>query len=139
MRLVLVESPYKGNNYEDLQLNIEYARKAMRDCLLRQDYPFASHLLYTQEGILDDTIAEERTLGIDAGLGWGKCAEATMVYYDRGISKGMAYGINRAIDEGRLIQFRSLDEPDKEVTAELLQDKGLSADIVEKAYLYGYL
>lgn len=50
MMRVVVESPFAG----DIQKNIEYARKCMADCLKRGEAPFASHLLYTQDGILDD-------------------------------------------------------------------------------------
>jgi len=53
-RLVELETPYKGDNYIKLEENIEFARKCMRDCLLRGEFPFASHLLYTQPGITDD-------------------------------------------------------------------------------------
>lgn len=104
MRLVILESPYAG----DVERNIKYARAAMRDCLLRGDAPFASHLLYTQVGILDDAILPERALGIDAGLLWGKCAAATVVYVDHGISNGMRYGIERAIKDNRPVEYRNL-------------------------------
>lgn len=61
-----------------------YAREALRDSLLRGEAPIASHLLYTQKGVLDDRIREERGLGIAAGLAWG-VAEMTVVYADLGI------------------------------------------------------
>jgi hypothetical protein len=104
MRLVILESPYAGR----LERNIEYARQAMRDCLLREEAPYASHLLYTQDGILDDDDPAERELGIEAGLWWGSQADATVVYIDLGISPGMAKGIQRAQREGRNVEFRSL-------------------------------
>lgn len=104
MKLVLVESPFAG----EVEKNINYARACMRDCLLKGEAPYASHLLYTQDKVLDDNITEERALGIEAGLYWGKCADKTVVYTDRGISKGMEYGIERAKQENRLVEFRSL-------------------------------
>ena len=104
MRKVVVESPFAG----DVESNIEYARAAMRDCLMRGEAPIASHLLYTQPGILDDLIPEERQLGIDAGLLWGALAEATVVYTDRGISRGMEYGIANAEAAGRPVEYRTL-------------------------------
>ncbi len=61
--LVILESPFAG----DVEKNLEYARKCMRDCFMRGEFPFASHLLYTQDGILDDDLLEERKLGISAG------------------------------------------------------------------------
>ena len=103
-RRVIVESPLKG----DFEKNKAYARACMRDCLRRGEAPFASHLLYAQDGILDDTIPEERTLGIEAGLAWGAVAEATVVYTDLGVSSGMEFGIARAKQEGRTVVWRTL-------------------------------
>lgn len=84
-RLVIVESPYAG----DIEANVAYARAAMRDSLQRGEHPVASHLLYTQPGILDDSIPEERQRGIDAGLAWRKVADKAVFYVDRGWSSGM--------------------------------------------------
>ena len=104
MRLVIVESPFAG----DIEGNIAYARACVRDSLSRGEAPIASHLLYTQDGILRDEVPEERQWGIDAGLAWGAVAEATVVYTDRGISRGMAYGIDSAHRAGRRVEYRSL-------------------------------
>lgn len=104
MRRVVLESPFAG----DIKANVEYARACMHDCLLHNEAPIASHLLYTQPGILDDTIPEERNLGIEAGLVWGKCGEKSVVYIDRGISNGMRFGIERAKKDDRLVEFRTL-------------------------------
>jgi hypothetical protein len=105
MRRVILESPYAG----DVETNVEYARACVRDSLVRGEAPIASHLLYTQVGILDDTSTEERQLGIDAGLEWRSVAEATVVYTDRGISRGMQYGIDRAKEAGIPIEYRLLE------------------------------
>lgn len=110
MRLVIIESPFAGSD-EEIERNIEYARHAMRDSLLRGEAPLASHLLYTQPGILDDEDSDERRLGIEAGLSWGKHAELTAVYADYGISEGMERGIKRAEREKRLVVFRMMYAP----------------------------
>jgi hypothetical protein len=104
MKPVIVESPFSG----DIEANVAYARRALRDCLARDEAPLASHLLYTQPGVLDDDKPEERAWGIEAGLIWGAMAEATVVYTDRGISRGMQFGIERAEKEGRPVEYRSL-------------------------------
>ena len=104
VRRVILESPYAGN----VEANVAYARRCIRDSLSRGEAPIASHLLYTQPGILRDEITEERQWGIDAGLAWGMVAEATVVYTDLGISKGMAYGIVAANESGRVIEYRTL-------------------------------
>ncbi len=106
MRLVIVESPYAG----DVEKNTRYARAALRDCLLRGEAPLASHLLYTQPGVLNDDIPAERAQGIEAGLEWGDLADATVVYTDLGTSPGMMYGIERAQHAHRAIEYRTLPE-----------------------------
>jgi hypothetical protein len=105
LRRVILESPYAG----DVESNVSYARACVRDSLSRGEAPIASHLLYTQPGILRDEVAEERQWGIDAGLAWRSVAEATVVYTDRGISRGMQYGIDDAADCGRPVEYRSLE------------------------------
>jgi hypothetical protein len=105
MRLVIVESPYAG----DIERNVRYARAAIRDCLLRGEAPIASHLLYTQPGVLRDEVPEERQHGIDAGLAWGRVAEATIVYTDLGLSRGMQYGIATAERDGRPVEYRTIE------------------------------
>jgi hypothetical protein len=102
MRRVIVESPYAG----EVEANVAYARAAVLDCLRRGEAPYASHLFFPQ--VLDDLSPDERALGIEAGLAWGAAAEATVVYVDRGISGGMKLGIERAHDEGRLVEYRRL-------------------------------
>lgn len=106
MKLVILESPYAG----DIDANVEYARACVRDSLSRGEAPIASHLLYTQPGILKDDVPAERQWGIDAGLAWGTVAQATVVYMDRGISNGMSYGIAAAKEAGRPIEYRVLGD-----------------------------
>jgi hypothetical protein len=81
----------------------------MKDCFHRNEAPFASHALYTQPGVLDDTVPADRAQGIVAGLAWGLCAEASVVYVDRGISSGMREGVLAAMKVGREIEFRAFD------------------------------
>lgn len=106
MRLVIVESPFAG----DVEKNTHYARLCVRDSLLRGEAPIASHLLYTQPGILNDDIPAERQHGIDAGLAWRAVAQASVVYTDLGISKGMEYGIQAAKGAGVPIEYRTLPD-----------------------------
>lgn len=105
MRRVIIESPFAGNVWTRWR-NRVYARKCLRDSCLRGEAPLASHLLYTQA--LDDGDKHERRMGIEAGLIWGVVADATVVYIDRGISRGMVTGIERAAREGRAVEYRSL-------------------------------
>jgi len=105
MKLVIIESPFAG----DVVTNIEYARACVRDSLARGEAPIASHLLYTQEGILNDDIPHERQQGVDAGLAWRHVAHASVVYTDLGISSGMKYGIAAAIEAGKEVEYRHLE------------------------------
>lgn len=108
MRRVILESPYAGN-WLQRWLNVRYARRCVRDALQRGEAPIASHLLYTQRGILDDAKPTERQWGIDAGLAWKSVAETSVVYTDRGITKGMRFGIDAAKLAGIPIEYRRIN------------------------------
>lgn len=110
MKRVVLESPFAG----DVVANITYAKACIRDCLLRGEAPIASHLLFTQEGILDDDIPEHRKLGIEAGHAWTHVADAVVVYVDRGISRGMEQGILRARQNNIPVETRRLYEPESD-------------------------
>jgi hypothetical protein len=107
VRLVIIESPFAGNVKE----NVAYARRCVRDSLSRGEAPIASHLLYTQPGILRDEILEERQWGIDAGLAWRHVASASIVYTDLGITSGMEYGIAAAKTAGIPVEYRTIGKP----------------------------
>lgn len=111
MRRVILESPYAADALS-VEQNIEYGRRCVRDSLMRGEAPIASHLLYTQQGILDDTIPAERALGITAGLAWRHVAEATVCYIDFGVSKGMRQGISMAQHAGIPIEYRRINSAD---------------------------
>lgn len=104
MRLVVVESPYAG----DVERNTRYLRACLADCLARGEAPFASHAIYTQPGVLDDGDPEQRKLGIAAGFAWRCVAEATAVYTDLGVSRGMRDGISDAERAGCRIEYRQI-------------------------------
>ena len=111
MRLVIIETPYAATTINDLDTHIDYARACMRDSFVNNnEAPFASHLLYTQPGILDDDDSKERSQGIEAGLLWGMNADATIVYTDHGISSGMKQGIAAAIAQDRPVYYRTLND-----------------------------
>lgn len=106
MRLVVIESPFAG----DVDANIAYAKAAVHDCLMRGEAPIASHLLFTQPGVLDDNKPEERRLGIAAGHAWIASADALVVYQDRGISAGMKAGIEQAEYWRIPVEYRTLSK-----------------------------
>jgi hypothetical protein len=99
---VILESPYAG----DVMENIKYAQTCMKDMLKRGEAPFASHLLYTQ--VLDDTRANERARGIEAGFAWKPYAYKTIFYIDRGWSKGMRLALEYCHQNGIAFEVRNL-------------------------------
>lgn len=113
-KLVVIESPYAPGSgtpelrEANLKRYIDYAILCMRDSLVRGECPFASHLLYTHKGLLNDDVPTEREQGIAAGVAWGRHADLTAVYIDFGISGGMRHGIDAALAAGRSIDYRSV-------------------------------
>ena len=103
-RRVVIESPYAG----DVDGNLAYLRDCIADSLARGEAPIASHGLYTQPGILDDSVAEDRERGIAAGLTWHTTADVVVFYTDRGWSRGMLRAARHAIDRGVATERRSL-------------------------------
>lgn len=102
--LVIVESPYAG----DVERNLRYARECMADCIRRGERPFASHLLYTQEGILDDEDVEQRRLGIQLGYDFWDASAKIVFYCDLGWSPGMETAEKRAVRWGHQTEHRFL-------------------------------
>lgn len=102
MRLVVVESPFAGR----LEVYASYLNACLRDCYDRNESPYASHAIGPRA--LDDTLAMQRKLGIDGGNAWRSRADATVVYEDFGISRGMAAGIADAVAIGCPLERRKL-------------------------------
>lgn len=126
MKLVIIESPYKG----DIVRNKRYLRACIRDCLRRGESPYASHRMLTDA--LDDDIPEERELGIAAGLAWRNARQAILnddsdpsmgalrhdpilplFYVDLGMSGGMTGAMNTYVVDGISFERRTLpiDDP----------------------------
>lgn len=102
--IVIIESPLSGN----FEANLKYLRKCIKDSLTRGEAPYASHAIYPQ--VLDDTIPEERKLGMEAGFAFIPVSDFTAVYEDRGISGGMKEGIKKAKECGHSVEFRQIGD-----------------------------
>ena len=98
----ILESPYSG----DVDKNIDYAKKCLRDSLERDECPFASHLLYTQ--VLNDRDKKERWIGMSQAFEWYEFADQMILYTDLGISKGMLLGVKQAVKHNIPIFKRSI-------------------------------
>ena len=103
MKLIIIESPYAG----DIEANTEYARRCMLHSLRLGEAPIVSHLLYPQ--VLNERLAEERLLGIKAGLAWRRVAELRVFYTDRGWSKGMVAARSMYDNEKLAYEERSIE------------------------------
>jgi hypothetical protein len=103
-KAVYIASPLSG----DIEGNTEFARKCLRDSILRGEAPYASHLLYTQ--ILDDSSIEQRRLGMDAGLIFLRRCDLFVAYLDNGWSKGMLEEKRLAEQCGISIEERYLNK-----------------------------
>lgn len=108
-KLVVLESPYAAATQEEFDKNKAFARACLRDCLSRNESPIASHLLLTQQGVLDDNDPDQRKVGIGAGHAWTAVADAVVVYTDLGISAGMRAGITVAEAHRKEIIYRVLN------------------------------
>lgn len=123
MKIVIVESPFAPSDTADTIEHIHYARACVKDALMCGEAPLASHLLYTQPGILDDTVPAERAAGIEAGVEMYNHAKKCVVYTDYGISKGMKYGIKRAEEKGVEVIYRNLSQKALRIVKETAEEK----------------
>lgn len=87
---VCIESPLRG----DVTTNMLYADCCLFDSLVRDEAPFAGHLLYPR--VLDDGQLYDRERGINAHLAWLRKCDLVAVYLDLGLSHGMAEAVELA-------------------------------------------
>lgn len=108
MILTVIESPYAATETTTAEEHAAYLRRCLADSLARGEAPYASHGLYTQTGVLDDTNPKEREQGITVGFHWGNKAAQVAVYTDYGISEGMKQGIQRAKTAKQPVVYRQI-------------------------------
>jgi hypothetical protein len=105
---VILESPYAARVATSVEDHERFARACMADCLQRGEAPLASHLLYTQPGVLNDTLPEEREKGIFAGYSWWSAAVKVVFYTDLGWSNGMLQANTRCAIQRKPYEERQL-------------------------------
>ncbi len=93
MKLIYVCSPYAG----DIDANVRFAKDACRFVMRKGHAFFAPHLLYPT--ILDDSIMDERKLGMNMGLLMLRKCDELWVFGSR-ISSGMQAEIEEASQLG---------------------------------------
>lgn len=120
--LVVIESPFAGATDELRATNLRFARRALRDSILRGESPIASHLLYTQDFVLRDNYPTERALGIECGLAWLRAADRHVFYTDRGWSPGMLAALYESPRFFFRVYLRGLDFPPRLPPAEVIAE-----------------
>ena len=103
MKLIYVASPLSGN----VEKNIKYAKEACRAVMDSGYAFFAPHLLYPS--VLDDTIPEERQLGMEMGLVMLEKCDELWAFGPR-ISEGMAAEMREAERLGIPVRRMELEE-----------------------------
>lgn len=94
MKLIYICSPYRAQDTETLNRNIEYAKCLTRDVLLQGDCPATPHLYMTQ--CLDEENEQERKTGLTAGMEILRRCDEVVVGKKYGISEGMSAEIRFA-------------------------------------------
>lgn len=94
--LIIVESPYWANTEIGRLFNTIYARACNSKVLAEGNIPFSSHIYYTQPGILDDQVNEDREKGMRAGFSIGEKFDYSIFFTDYGLSSGMKAGAESA-------------------------------------------
>lgn len=102
--MIYIASPYAG----DIAGNTQFAIQCCQFAIQRGYTPVASHLIYPQ--ILDDTIPEQRELGLTLGYHLLAACSEMWVCGER-ISDGMAKEIHHAERLGINIRYiRKIEE-----------------------------
>lgn len=101
MKRIYVCSPFAAPTAAGVRENVERARAICRDVAKRGDAPLAVHLLYP--AFLDDTVPEERELGVACGRSWLLAADEVWVFGSP--SPGMRAEIVEAERAQKLVRY----------------------------------
>jgi hypothetical protein len=103
MKRVYVVSPLRASKTRTLVQNTLLVKALCHEVALAGHAVFAPHLLYPL--FLDDTIPEERALGISMGLAWLDAVDEVWVYTLYGVSEGMRAEVAYAKALGKKIVY----------------------------------
>lgn len=136
LKFIVIESPYKGNdpNWADVEFNLAFLRSCMKYVFDQGYTPWAGHGLYTQLGVLNDKIPEERKKGINGHISVGRklCENGEgeiWIFTNLGISDGMIEGGEKAQEAGCAVQNKELP---KEIFDTLCKEWGKDPKSFEK-------
>ena len=102
MKRALIISPFS----EEKELDVAYAREAMRWCLESEMAPFVGQLLYGE--VLDDRVPGDRKMRFNANEEYIKEADVVTVFVDRGLSSEMEADIEKAMSHSARVEIISL-------------------------------
>ena len=105
---IVIESPYAG----DVERNLPYLQRCIKDSIERGEAPFASHQMYTQA--LDDKSHQGRLVGIECGYAYLILIRRQIFYTDLGWSPGMITAWDFGAEIGATQVLRALDGPIKQ-------------------------
>jgi hypothetical protein len=114
MITVVIESPYAADTAAGVARNMRYARACMAYCIANDAAPFASHLLYTQPGVLNDKDPAERKNGMRAGFAVAAKLQERWFFIDLGMTDGMLRGEEAAAKMTPPQKTRRISLPDWE-------------------------
>lgn len=111
MPMCYICSRYRADTREELEENIRVAKWAANKVVSEGKIPIAPHLYFPR--FMDDSIAEERYFGMEAGKRlMMQCKEFLVVTVDNVISEGMNeeidYMTNKLMMQGKSINFTRL-------------------------------
>jgi len=105
---VIIESPFHGKDIFAHRTNLDYLQDCIRDSAYRGEAPYASHRM--MPGALNESLPEERALGLACGYAWWDKADLIVFYEDLGWSAGMLAARDRAERIGKPYIVRRIDE-----------------------------
>lgn len=97
LKPVVYESPFASTDFDTFARNIAYARLLIREGATGyNEAGIASHVIWTQPGILRDTVESERNLGIACGIVFANMAKQGIIGHIYGIDLGWSKGMLRS-------------------------------------------
>ena len=106
--IVYICSPYRGSEAEIIK-HLKYARELVKREIMTDCVPICPHLYLPQ--VLDDRKADERALGLLAGLELLRACDVVLVGNRYGITEGMAAEIERARELGKPVYYTNVLKP----------------------------
>lgn len=103
MKIAYICSPYRADDPATIRRNVNYAKELTRRAIKNYYAPITPHLYLTQA--LDDNDANERNVGLAAGIELLKKCDVLIVGNKYGISDGMRAEILEADALGLSIEL----------------------------------